>query len=440
MMKNFLIFTLVFLGSIAICTAQEDAERAYKKSKRALGSYNLDPMSNSEKLSEAWENIEIALGDATIQQDPESHILRGQIALELANKDLIAKAKNPESQAAFPKIAAEAFGSFKKGLALSEKKYHKKDALNGITESINHLNAMAVTGYQLEDIELAHSGFLAVVEAHDLLVKEGENSPLDEKAYLDSKFSAAATCGDYSNKVKCKELLEDLRKANYGNAYIYDLLYNAYIDVDKAKAVSYLDEGRKKFPDEVTLLFTEINHYLKEEKLDELVGKLKLAIEKEPDNKSLYLTLGNVYDNLFQRSMNDNKVEEGGKYFEEALNYYKQAEKLDPNYVDVVYSIGALYYNRAAIYTQELNALADDLSKAGMAKYDAMKVKVDQEFTSALPYFKKAESLNPNDVNTLIALREIFARQNKIELSNEFKKRLETVQANGANNDSYFKE
>lgn len=439
-MKKLLILSLVFLCSVALGTAQEDADRAYKKSKRALGSYNLDPMSNAEKLAEAWENIEIALGDATIQQDPESHILRGQIALELANKDLVAKTLDPNAQATYPKIAAEAFASFKKGLAISDKKYHKKDALKGITESINHLNAMAVIGYQLGDNELAHNGFMAVAEAHDLLLKEGENSPLDENGYQDTKFSAAATCGDYSDKAKCNQLLEDLRKANYGNAYIYDLLYNAYIDVDKAKAVTYLDEGRKRFPDEVTLLFTEINHYLKEEKLDELVGKLKLAIEKEPENKSLYLTLGNVYDNLFQRSMNDNKVEEGGKYFEEALNYYKQAEKLDPNYVDVVYSIGALYYNRAAIYTQELNALADDLSKAGMAKYDAMKVKVDQEFVTALPYFRKAESLNPDDINTLIALREIFARQNKIELSNEFKKRLENVQANGTNSASYFKE
>lgn len=439
-MKKLLILTFVFLGTIAIGTAQEDADRAYKKSKRALGSYNLDPQSNAEKLGEAWENIEIALSDATIKQDPESHILRGQIALELANKDLIARSLDPDAQSRYPKIAGEAFGSFKQGLAISEKKYHKKDALKGITESINHLNAMAVTGYQLGDTELAHSGFMAVAEAHDLLLKEGENSPLDENAYMDTKFSAAATCGDYSDRTKCNQLLEDLRKANYGNAYIYDLLYNAYIDVDKAKAVSYLDEGRKKFPDEVTLLFTEINHYLKEEKLDELVGKLKLAIEKEPENKSLYLTLGNVYDNLFQRSMSDNKAEEGSKYFEEALNYYKQAEKLDPNYVDVVYSIGALYYNRAAIYTQELNALADDLSKAGMAKYDAMKTKVDQEFVTALPYFQKAESLNPDDMNTLIALREIFARQNKIELSNEFKKRLETVQSNGTNATSYFKE
>jgi hypothetical protein len=59
-------------------------------------------------------------------------------------------------------------------------------------------------------------------------------------------------------------------------------------------------------------------------------------------------------------------------------------------------------------------------------------------FKTALPYFKIAEKLNPNDTNTLIALKEIFARDNDFEKSGEFKKRLETVQGGGKNESSYF--
>ena len=111
----------------------------------------------------------------------------------------------------------------------------------------------------------------------------------------------------------------------------------------------------------------------------------------------------------------------------------------DPKYVDAYYSVGALYYNRAALLTKQLNTLADDYSKEGLKKYEALKVKILAEFELALPHFQKAESIDANDVNTLIALKEIYARQNKLDISTEFKDRLEKVQAGGKNASSYFK-
>ena len=127
------------------------------------------------------------------------------------------------------------------------------------------------------------------------------------------------------------------------------------------------------------------------------------------------------------------------KNFSEALNYYQQALSKDENYTDAIYSIGALYYNKAAVYTQELSVLADDYSKEGLKKYDALKEKVNGEFDKALPYFQKAEKVDANDMNTLIALKEIYARKNDLELSNEFKTRIERVQSGEMNATSYFK-
>ena len=165
---------------------------------------------------------------------------------------------------------------------------------------------------------------------------------------------------------------------------------------------------------------------------------MKAAIEKEPDNKSLYLTLGNVYDNLFQKSSEAKDATKSEEYIQSALDYYGKAMEKDPEYMDATYSIGALYYNRAAAYTQEMNKLADDYSKPGIAKYNAMKEQVDKEFEKALPYFQQAERMDPNDLNTLIALKEIYARKNQLNVSNEFKARLEKVQAGQKNDSSYF--
>jgi len=83
--------------------------------------------------------------------------------------------------------------------------------------------------------------------------------------------------------------------------------------------------------------------------------------------------------------------------------------------------------------------LADDYSKEGLKKYDALKEKVNGEFDKALPYFQKAEKVDPNDLNTLIALKEIYARKNDLELSNEFKNRIDRAQSDDKNPTSYFK-
>jgi hypothetical protein len=84
--------------------------------------------------------------------------------------------------------------------------------------------------------------------------------------------------------------------------------------------------------------------------------------------------------------------------------------------------------------------LESDFSKEGQKKYEAAEKLMISEFDKALPYFKKAESINANDQNTLIALKEIFAKKNDMKMSGEFKSRLETVQGGGKNAKSYFTE
>ena len=113
---------------------------------------------------------------------------------------------------------------------------------------------------------------------------------------------------------------------------------------------------------------------------------------------------------------------------------------MNPGFFDAVYSIGALYYNRAASTTSALNILADDYSKAGLKKYDELRKVMLTQFDEALPFFKQAETLNPSDRNTLIALKEIFARKDDLATSTEFKTRLETVDAGGTIENAFFKE
>ena len=110
---------------------------------------------------------------------------------------------------------------------------------------------------------------------------------------------------------------------------------------------------------------------------------------------------------------------------------------VDDKYVDAVYSIGALYYNKAASTTKEMKALEDDYSPAGTRKFEAKKAEMMGFFDQALPHFQRAETLNPNDRNTLIALKEIYARKDDLEKTKEFKTRLDNI-TNEIDNKSYF--
>jgi tetratricopeptide (TPR) repeat protein len=159
----------------------------------------------------------------------------------------------------------------------------------------------------------------------------------------------------------------------------------------------------------------------------------------EPTNVSLYSVMGNVYDNLHQKTAKEGgDLAEADGYFAKSLEYFNKAIELDPKNVEALYSIGALYYNKAALTSQKMNALNEDYSKEGLKKFNDLKAQVFKQFDESLPYFQRAEALNPNDTNTLIALKEIYAKKDQLELSKEFKTRLELVQGGGKNEKSYF--
>src|SRR5690606_38609536 len=102
-----------------------------------------------------------------------------------------------------------------------------------------------------------------------------------------------------------------------------------------------------------------------------------------------------VYDNLYQQSQPGS--EEAKEYFEKAKINYEKALEVKPGDFTAIYSIGALFYNKAAKVVDEMNELANDLSKEGMKKYDMKKLEMEKLFDQALPYFIEAESMDPND-------------------------------------------
>ncbi len=443
-MKKYLL-SILMIFAVLISHAQLDEKSAKKKVKeavKALNLYNLDFQSNSEKLEEGIAAIDEAMTNSVIGETAEPYLVKGNLLIALNDRDIQMPILNPEWKPKAGDASKQAFEAYKLALTKAEKKHEKEDALTGLSNCVQHMNNRGLELYQMRKFEEAYQVFNPIFEIHQLLLENGKPSQLADPEILNNQYFITGYCGLKSGHLDVAEqYLQTLIDKDYDEPTIYEGMFDLHLQKgDKDKAVSYLDEGMKKYPGNATLLFAQINLFLKEGRTNELVDKLELAIEKEENNKSLYLTLGNVHEQLYNAAVKEEDAEKTSKHYDEALVNYKKALDLDEKYVEAIYSVGALYYNKAAGMTQKLNEMSSDYSKEGIKKYDAMKLDIEKVFDEALPFFKRAESINPNDINTLIALKEIYARKNQLDLSNEFKTRLEAVQAGGKNESSYFNE
>ena len=440
-MKKFL-FGLFSLLLVAGTISAQDGKKALKTATKAYGAYNLDPTKNLDKMQEAIDALEIASAASDVNGSSKVWQLKGDLYNSVYRNYATLKQLDPTMKKGVPDAAVQAYAAYQKALEYSQKKYETKDAVKGLAEVQSYLVGEGAEAYEAQDYATAYSAFNSALDAQSILKEKGEAGIFaDAAAYNDQLYYTGLAALNGQDLEAAQPLFNQLREAGYDKPAVYEALYKiAETGEDNDAALAILSEGREKFPDDVSLLFGEINHYLKAGKLDELTGRLDAAIAKEPDNPSLYSTLGNVYDNLYQKELEAKNEAKSTEYFDAAFKNYNKALELKPGFFDAVYSIGALYYNRAASTTSALNILADDYSKAGLKKYDELRKVMLTHFDEALPFFKQAETLNPGDRNTLIALKEIFARKDDLATSNEFKSRLETVDTGGTIENSFFKE
>ena len=279
------------------------------------------------------------------------------------------------------------------------------------------------------------------------------------------------------------DIFQKLVDMGYNEPYVYQALSEIYNNLGRVEdAIAVINAGRKAFPTNQALIITELNFYLAQGKVEEIVNKLQEAINLDPDNVELYFALGNAYGELEKTAMIESgtpaesvksclgepdsredvtekgtsaqkwtygKVEitmvdgkisdiEGDmkqlneiaakcdnpakakEYFGKAVDAYKKALELQPDNFENNLYLGALYYNTAI----EINKKIINLPLDAEAEYNKLVEERNQLYADALPYFEKAHALNDKDVPTMQALKEIYAKQNNFEKMKEIKTKL----------------
>ncbi len=424
---RYLLYACCFLFVAGTLNAQ--ADQSLKEAKKQLKKYYLD-QSNTGALDAAKTAIIEALSDSGMASNASALITKGKIFNELANEGFKTKTLDPAAVLSTPDAAAQASEALMKAAGLAEKKADKKDALKTLAETENHLNNYGIFAYQDQNYTSAFQNFSSSISLSKFLGEMGESSRLAEGSLMDEQLLYSAVSGYYSDEVAdadVKPFLMQLYEKGSEEPFVYEGLYSIASKAGDGNAIEFLQKGRELFPDDSGLLFSEINHYLQAGELNVLTDKLKAAIAAEPDNISVYNTTGNVYDQLAQQARKDENTADAEKYQNEAMSYYEQALVKDANNFEANYGVGQMYYNQAADMVPALNKLGEDYTKPGIAKYDALKKEMDAMFSKALPYFVKAEAGNSSDLNTIIALKEIYARLNDLEKSEMYAKKYDEL-------------
>lgn len=347
-----------------------------------------------DQLDKAQEAIDKAITHEQTMNDDKTWYYRGIIYQSINNHEKFGKiSDNP---------LAVATQSYKKALELAPDGEYADDIKKRMQVLKTEFFNRGATQYNSDNYQSAIDAFnQAIAINNEMGVPAGDS--LNLFSYLYSAYSAEKM----KNSALAKQNYQKLVDLNYNDPRVYVFLANIHKnESDTAKALEILQQGRQKFPDNSTLIIEELNIYLAADKNTESIDRLKLAIQKEPENPTLHFALGTTYDKIGEDA--------------NAMASYQKAIDLKPDYFDAYYNLGVMHFNEGA----ELANKANDIPPKQIKEYEEAKKKADVKFNAAKPFLEKAAEINPEDRQTLITLRQIYARENNSAKVEEINKKI----------------
>ena len=347
-------------------------------------------------LIDAKNYIDEAFLNTSTSDEPKMWNYRAKVYLKIAllkdqkiDNDAIFKAKQSHIRC---------LDRDKKGRVVVRKWTKEEDVVAGLIQCGYKLFNMAIDEYNNENNSKALKLYDEIFEIFDYDSEDQlKRGNITKETVLHNSFFAARRMED--NK-RSKVLLQNLIDLNFNDPSIYvhmsDILQEEGNDDD---ALKYLSLGRDYFENDPVLINSQINLYIKLNRTDELIDKLSDAIELDDMNDLLFFNRATVYD---QKGMLD-----------EAIIDYKKSIELNPDNFNSNYNLGALFFNRGVELRNEANNSSSD------KLYNKLKKESEVFFDDALPFLETSLSLDPNDKNTLLSLKQLYYLKGDYKKSKE---------------------
>ncbi len=383
------------------------------------------------ELDKAKEQSDFCISCEKSKTDPRVWYYRGMIYQSIHT--------SKEFKKLDPDAADKAFEAYKSALLFNfvDPNLQKLDIINKAEDQMKFFTALNNQKTKFVDsemlIDILQNQYPALANIYvNKGVEEYQTNKNYDKAYTyfeNSLFVSGMAmridtpviyyCALAAQKAKkydeAKEMFEALIKLEYGaNAKEKSGNYFFLADVykskgDTAKYINTLKKGIDKYPTENTALVVElINYYLSTNKSSEALSYLELATKNTPDNPTYWFAKGSLYDASIKDTV-------------KAVECYKKAIELKPDYFDPNYNMGALYYNDGAEMLNKANAINDD------KKYKEAKAKAEEKLKEALPYLEKAHQITPTYLPTLESLKSAYYRLGMLDKMDAIKKEIDAI-------------
>ena len=329
------------------------------------------------QYDKAKQAIDEAIQHEKTINDAKTWMYRGEIYYN------IAVSEDPAVKELAPDAIDVAYESLLKAKKLDEKNAYEGELALYMINLTNLYYKKAADGFQNNEYDVAIDGFKKAFSI----------------AEADGRFDTIAAfnigmAGVLSDSPEvATEYLQKCVDVDFDDPRVY-MFYNRSVKQlgDTARALEIISQGREKYPDELSLLLEEAQIYLEKGETEKLLASLQKAVVADPENANLYFLIGKSHDDL------------GDKVAAE--ENYKKAAEYNPEFFEAYYNIGAIYVNKAS----EFQAEANDLPLNEVDKYNELTELANGELEKAVPYLEKSLELNPEDVPTLTALKEAYAR------------------------------
>jgi len=339
----------------------------------------------------------------------------------------------------------------------------KKSTMDAVKDMRSTYFTNGLNAYQLKDYKSAAQNFESAYSLSDF-PRDAKDTTIADGMIA---YYGAICAYEDNSKDKAAKLFKEAANKNYQIGGCYHYLYQINMDNGKdAEALKLITTAYDKYPQEEQILYDVINYYLGKKQTSEAEKYLDKAIQKYPENTSLYTVKASMYVNEYNSLAKEYKAQLGKvdslkkaafrnrnnaaeekrltsekdamqakadqtekQYYEnqkKAEAIYNQIIQKDAKYYDAYYMLGFLNYDKADFITEQKNAIPYSEDKDG-SKAAAKDKLIKESLNASAANFEKASQIKPKETDVLKNLKTIYYKLGETEKWNVVKAKLDAL-------------
>ena len=235
----------------------------------------------------------------------------------------------------------------------------------------------AILDYENKDFKSSHANFIKLLDLN--------KQPL-MKNIVDTVDIYYAGRAAFENKdfTEANRLFEEAAANNYNDPFLYVFRKQSYFaSGDTASGVRVINEGFNKYPNDQSIMIELINYYLVSNQAEEALRLLGIAKANDPKNVSYTFAEGTLYEKMGR--------------IDDAENSYKTCIEMEPEFINGIYNLAVLYYNKAVNIYEEASKISDN------AVFEKKQQEGDEMLKKCIPYMErttKVTAKSAEDIDT----------------------------------------